>query len=187
MYNIYSHSNGTGCTTVAIALACLGNARLVVEGNNHDDVYVYSGRVQDAHSVYDFGWAQDFSERRMRDRGAYGIYECDSLDTNVLVVTNSYLSLKRALHGEEQRAEVRRAPDFVVCSMEDHRALNDRDVQDVLQSIVGEHARFLFLTREHSIARRADAGLLSEPKRFTDHMSSRLQPIVNAMLLQPLL
>ena len=184
-YNIYSHSHGTGCTTVSILLAAMGNARLTVKGTNYDDVYVYSGRQQDPYSIYDFGWAQDFTERQMRDRGVYGMYEADSLDTNVLVVDNTYLGLKRAVSGEEQRATMRRSPEFVVCVIDDGRALNLRSVEDVVGGAVGEHAVFVPLYRSADIARQTDAGLLGHPDRIPQQARHGLKRIVDAMLSQP--
>jgi hypothetical protein len=193
MYNIYSHSHGTGATTVAMALAAMGNGRVLVNGEYgfRDDVYLYSGRTQNEHGIYDFGWAQDYTSRIVRDRGDSNMYRSDSTDTNVLVVSNAYASLKRANDGERYLRDnnIRTAPQFVVCVMDSGRAIGEDSMGDVLSGSVGEHARFVFVDMEASVKRSQDAGLFCNRKVewTSEHLAGRLQRIVDAMLSQPLL
>ena len=127
----------------------------------------------------------------MRDRGNSNMYRSDSTDTNVLVVSNTYASLKRANDGERYLRDnsVRTAPQFVVCVMDNGRALGKDAMSDVLSGSVGKDARYVFIDMEDSVKRSQDAGLFCNKKVewTSEHLAGRLQRIVDAMLSQPLL
>lgn len=155
--HVHGIKGGVGTTTVAVALARLHRG-VYVSTDPSDAQSMLGQPVDPSVSVIGFGDPEDEPVIQ-----TIVTEEPGPADLDVLVIDNSYASLRRAFDSKA---------DAIVCVLDPERALDRQDVEDVLSRPV------VVVPRSGAVARAQDAGIFGE--RFPGMGALTLVPTTEA-------